>query len=95
MSKPTAAMLKAMGITRAQWDAIAAAMGSGTENGTPESVPYLSCWNASRVKVGKDGTFSHKPKSGTEKQYRTLTRDEAVALLDENIAAGRVYAVKA
>jgi len=64
---------------------------------TEPKVPYLSCWTASRITRAKDGTFSHKAKKpgATARKYRALTRDEAIALLDENLAAGRVFAVPA
>lgn len=60
------------------------------------SVPFLSCWSsgsATRTKVGK--TFAASSKRHGKREYLVLSEDEAIQILRENLAAGRVYAVPA
>lgn len=81
-------------MTKAQLIAALQLLGAETKEAPkPEAVPFLSCWNASRVSLGKDRTFTHTSKKGGAKRYQALTADEAHAMVDANIAAGRVYAV--
>jgi hypothetical protein len=56
----------------------------------PATCPYLSRWQASKVTLRKDGTFTHT----NGKTYRTLTRDQAVAIVEQGIGMGFVYAVQ-
>lgn len=60
-----------------------------------EKVPFLSCWNASRINPqARTRIFAHtNRKSGEVRKYRALTPEQAHAMMDENLAAGRVYAV--
>lgn len=83
-------------------DALIGALSAGTDAPAPvknadadtrEAVPFLSCWNSAKIAV-KNGAFTHvNRKTGKGKTYAVLTREEAVAMVDANIAAGRVYAV--